>query len=183
MAKLYSLNKFLRKYQEKVENHPEKEAIIKFCKVLADQMASDKRFNGIGQHNELYALAHLLHPQYRGVLLRGHHLYDDFIAKIISEHPTTVDYYRKQRDSQQETQMLDDDSDDLDNLDAIMKEQNRANPNTSQDAPDLELELKVIVIAFSRKTHFFPEKLTFFPDRFTFFPIDSIFSEKLTFFR
>lgn len=136
---------FLEEYPAKVVNSPQYDSIKHFCTSLLFEMNKPQRFNDKGKNTYFYALGHLLHPYYKGRLLRDYKIYDEVVAKMIDEHPSTVDFYKKQKETQQGTQtspsLLEDDDDDVMNLDSVLPEV-EVEANTSLNIPELEREMK-----------------------------------------
>ena len=92
-------------------------------------------------------LAHMLHPHYRGHLLKKSGRYDELKEHLINEHPTTAEFHQKQQDNerQKDTQIpVLSDSDDCDLLLVDDFDPNQSQDrNTSQCMPDIERELTV----------------------------------------
>ena len=69
--------------------------VKEFCKQLNEELNHATRFKDKGAQTMAYCMGNLLHPHYRGLLLREYNIYDQLVAKIVSEHPTTERFYEE----------------------------------------------------------------------------------------
>jgi len=141
---LFKVNHYLKNYHKSQTVKGHEEVMSQFCESLANHLNKESRFNDMGKNTPAYLMGHLLHPHHRGSLLHEYKIYDDFVRKIIDEHPSTDDFVREHGQSAQALDMdmakLADDSDDFDDLEGLLNVPENA--NTSQACPELERELK-----------------------------------------
>ena len=65
----------------------------------AFEIQLEERFPKEGAEFLPYAYGHLLHPFYKGAVLKSVGLYDHYVDTMIDRHPTTIKYLNKQRDN------------------------------------------------------------------------------------
>ena len=80
----------------------------------------DQRFAQRGADHKPYAMGHLLHPFYKGELLKKLNRYDHYVSEMIDRHPTTIEHLNKQHENDktversEEEILADSDEEDVD---------------------------------------------------------------------
>ena len=92
--------------------------VAKFLDAFKAQL--DQRFSRRGADFKPYAMGHLLHPFYKGELLKAQHRFDHYVSEMIDRHPTTIDHLNKSHENDktversEEDILQDEDDDDVD---------------------------------------------------------------------
>jgi len=103
----------------------------------------NERFPNGGRDTYEYALAHFLHPFWKGAALKkaGSDAYTDTLDRLVREHKSTLDFLsaQKKRTTAADVQVPEEDAALLE----LVKEQEAAEPQTIQSGePPIQLEIK-----------------------------------------
>lgn len=82
----------------KVPSEKSKKAIISLLTSVQHQLETE--FPDYGGHDDLISLGHVLHPFFRGALLKRCQRFDEAIKSIVESHPSTADYKAKKQDQE-----------------------------------------------------------------------------------
>lgn len=131
---LYRTEIYLSKYPTKPT--PCAAVIRDFCSHLSTNLNTEARFDSKGLHNKHYCLAHLLHPHYRGHLLKKFDKFEAFVQDLIDNHPSTQEFLNREAEKARDLSSSPDSPRDEDDFelfdidDEISTEKKQA--NTSQ---------------------------------------------------
>ena len=92
----YKLGSYLAHLKEHV-NEPSAGIVRMFCQELLEQLNHQSRFNDHGKQTLAYCMGNFFHPHYRGILLKEYKIFDPFVNKLVSEHPTTQAFYEQRQ--------------------------------------------------------------------------------------
>jgi hypothetical protein len=117
-------------------NHPN-EIVSEFCKKFQDNW--EKRLGlHCGSGIAILRVGHLLHPHYRGALLKKMNLYNQTIAELVENHPTTQTF----QENSVHTDSSDDNSgEEFDVIDQVMQEMSD-HKKLEKGKPQLEQEFE-----------------------------------------
>ena len=117
---VYLIKGHLEKWLDAKDRDPRPAAVAKKFLVLLDQ-----HFPECGADDRLLSFATLLHPYYRGHMLKPVKAYDRTIEMLVDYHPSTLEWRREQASFHQ---IEPDDSDDIDRI--IMEEIRKASSSS-----------------------------------------------------
>ena len=92
---IYKLGSYLAHLKEH-DNKPSAGIVRLFCKELLEQLNQHSRFNDHGKQTLIYCMGNFFDPRFRG-LLKEYKIYDQFVNKLISEHPKTQAFYEQRQ--------------------------------------------------------------------------------------
>nr|XP_047126646.1 uncharacterized protein LOC105850668 [Hydra vulgaris] len=139
LTMLYKTDNFLHDHID-MEN---REIVNAFCKKLSEHLHLATQFNEHGRYNQHYALGNLLHPYFRGYMLRHYGIFEEFTRKVINDHPSSdaVSISKKNNHKAAQVKMPVgvDECDDLQNIEI---DQGNNNHTISQNVPEIEREFE-----------------------------------------
>jgi len=101
----------------------------------------DDRFPSSGSENEFTCIGHLLHPYYRGSLLKRYGKFDDVVDKMVDDHTSTIEFTEQSRLNQA---MI---SESEDPMEIAMAEEHAQSGNDTKTPPlrgEIERYLKMV---------------------------------------
>lgn len=116
-------------------NNPH-EAVGKLASELKKQIETE--WPNCGANERLIRISHVLHPYYKGQLLKKFKMYDSTLEEIIDSHPSTSDFRSRAATSEASRDMFD--SELLDPADQLLLDLSDKEPNIVEKSP-LEIEI------------------------------------------
>ncbi|XP_065661848.1 uncharacterized protein LOC136084802 [Hydra vulgaris] len=139
LTMLYKTDDFLHNHID-MEN---REIIIAFCKKLSEHLHIATRFNEHGRYNQHYASENLLHPYFRGYMLRHYDILEEFTRKVINNHPSLEAILISEKNNHKVTQVkMPAGVDEYDDLQNIEIKQGDNNHTISQNVQEIEREFE-----------------------------------------